>query len=290
MALVRQVMRNTCVAVAGARQTRRVLLVAGVVAGAALVAGCGSHARVSGSLNDEDLLSTSSGSSASPSASALGRLTARPGVPTTLERTRFRRLSLGNERDGLLYVGAGYQPERPAPLALLLHGAGGSADSGLTLLRDLADDRGLILLAPDSRDGTWDVIVNSYGSDIAFIDSALAQVFGRFNVDPARVGIGGFSDGASYALSVGLMNGDLFTHLLAFSPGFSAPLRQIGRPRIFVSHGTRDEVLPIDSCSRVLVPELRSAGYDVTYREFDGPHTVPDEIKSAAVQWFAPAT
>lgn len=38
-------------------------------------------------------------------------------------------------------------------------------------------------------------------------------------IDPAHVAIGGFSDGASCALSLGLVNGDLFTHVMAFSPG-----------------------------------------------------------------------
>ena len=225
-------------------------------------------------------------SSASPNVSALGRLTARPGTPTAQERTRFRRLGLGDDRDGLLYVGAAYTPEQPAPLVVLLHGAGGSAEGALALLRDLAVDAGLIVLAPDSRAATWDVIVDEYGPDIAFLDRALAQVFGDFNVDPARLAIGGFSDGASYGLSVGLMNGDRFSHLLIFSPGFSAPASRIGTPRIFVSHGTRDDILPIDTCSRVIVPQLRRAGYDVTYREFDGPHSVPDEIRSAALAWF----
>jgi len=51
------------------------------------------------------------------------------------------------------------------------------------------------------------------------------------------VAIQGFSDGASYALSLGLTNGDLFTHVIAFSPGFAAPAEQRGRPRIYVSHG-----------------------------------------------------
>jgi phospholipase/carboxylesterase len=34
------------------------------------------------------------------------------------------------------------------------------------------------------------------------------------------VALGGFSDGASYALSLDLTNGDLFASLIAFSPGF----------------------------------------------------------------------
>jgi len=40
-------------------------------------------------------------------------------------------------------------------------------------------------------------------------------------------------------------------------------------------------------CSRRLVPGLRRAGYDVTYREFDGPHTVPLELSREAADWFA---
>ena len=98
--------------------------------------------------------------------------------------------------------------------------------------------------------------------------------------------VGGFSDGASYALSLGITNGDLFTHVMAFSPGFMAPAGQMGSPRIFVSHGTRDGVLPIDRCSRRIVPELEHGGYDVRYREFAGGHTISNEIALEAVGWF----
>jgi len=54
---------------------------------------------------------------------------------------------------------------------------------------------------------TWDVILGQYGPDIAFIDSALAQTFSRYAFDPNHIAVG-FSDGASYALSVGITNGD----------------------------------------------------------------------------------
>ena len=103
---------------------------------------------------------------------------------------------------------------------------------------------------------------------------------------PARVAIGGFSDGASYALSLGLANGDLFTHVIAFSPGFITPAPPAGRPPIFVSHGTEDQVLGIDVTSRRIVPRLKSAGYTVTYREFTGPHTVPTPIAREALEWL----
>lgn len=216
-----------------------------------------------------------------------GRLAARPLQQAAHAATSgVHPLELGRGRDGLLYVPQGYSAERPAPLALLLHGAGGNAQHGLAPLLPLADTAGLLLLAPDSRRQTWDVILGRYGPDIAFIDQALAQTFSRYTIDPAYVAIGGFSDGASYALSVGITNGDLFTTIVAFSPGFLAPADQVGQPRIFIAHGTHDTVLPIAACSRRIVPQLQAAAYDLHYQEFDGPHTVPPEIARAGCTFF----
>jgi phospholipase/carboxylesterase len=168
----------------------------------------------------------------------------------------------------------------------MLHGAGGNAQHGLSLLQQFADASGTLLLAPDSRSRTWDVIFDRYGADVSYIDRALAQTFGRYAVDRLRIAVGGFSDGASYALSLGLTNGDLFTHVIAFSPGFMAPTGHEGSPRLFISHGTRDRVLPIERCSRRIVPQVKGAGYDVLYREFDGAHVVPSEIAREAHEWF----
>ena len=220
------------------------------------------------------------------------RLSARPQTrPQGGLSAGLRPLGLAPRRDGLLYVPAGYRADRPAPLAVLLHGAGGNAHHGIALLKDLADAAGLLLLAPDSRHATWDIIADdAYGPDVAFLDRALGQLFRDAVVDAAKVAIGGFSDGASYALSLGLTNGDLFTHVIAFSPGFMAPAEQRGRPRIFVSHGTQDKVLRIDPCSRRLAPLIRRAGHDLRYQEFEGPHTVPPEMALDALDWFLPGT
>jgi predicted esterase len=116
------------------------------------------------------------------------------------------------------------------------------------------------------------------------LDRVLDEVLDSHPVE--RMMIGGFSDGASYALSIGLTNGDLFDAVLAFSPGFAAPLVAHGKPRVFVSHGTDDRVLPIDSCSRQLVPALQALDYPVTYEEFDGGHDVPERVVDRAVSWM----
>ena len=225
-----------------------------------------------------------------PEAVLEGRLSARPvtlwldaPVPTPIG---LQRLDLGEGREGFLYVPNGYSTDQPTPLVLSLHGAGGNACQGLALLQSLADEIGFLLLAPSSYQQTWDVIRGGYGSDVLLIDRALEQTFNRYNVDPTHVGIGGFSDGASYALSLGITNGDLFSHVIAFSPGFMAPTAQEGTPRFFISHGKEDQVLPVDRCSRRIVPQLEKAGYDVHYQEFEGGHRVPENISEGAVTWF----
>lgn len=215
-----------------------------------------------------------------------GNLSARPGMPPESVTPGLHRLWLDRERDALLYVPVGVSANRPAPLAVMLHGAGGTGHSAISLLRPLADEAGMVLLAPDSRGRTWDIILGAYGPDVAFLQRALQAAFARCRVDAEHVAVGGFSDGASYALSLGVANGDLFTHVLAFSPGFMAPPEQRGAPGIYVSHGTGDAVLPIAQCSRRLVPRLQTAGYDVLYREFEGPHTVPYDVAREAVEWF----
>ena len=174
----------------------------------------------------------------------------------------------------------------PMPLVVMLHGAGGNGMSA-RIRYPLADELGFIMLAPDSRDErTWDELLGAFGPDEEFIGAAVRSTMARCSIDRRRVALAGVSDGASYALSLGVGNGDIFSHLIAFSPAFVLPSRVRGKPRIFISHGTRDQVMPIESTGRNVVRRMKALGYDVTYREFDGGHAVPDPISREAFEWF----
>ncbi len=196
-------------------------------------------------------------------------------------------LELGLGRDGYVYI-----PQRtidsamPAPLILLFHGAGGEALGILKPFQELADETGVILLAPESRGRTWDCVRGGFGEDLDFVDLALEQTFSRYSIKPSHLAVGGFSDGASYALSLGIPNGSLFTHILAYSPGFVAPFEIDSNPRIFISHGTADRVLAIDRCSRRIVPHLQRTGFDLQYVEFTGGHSIPELIARESLAWF----
>jgi phospholipase/carboxylesterase len=217
-------------------------------------------------------------------AGGAGRFKARPGKPAQTVKPGVTDLGLAQGRDASLYVPANYDPGKPWPFLVMLHGANGRIP-GFRAFSRMASAAGMVVLEPDARRQTWDFDFSG-GGDLAFLDRALADVFARVNVDPRRLALGGFSDGGSYALSAGLPNGDLFTHLLAFSPGFMQPPSRQGKPAIWVSHGTRDEILPVEASRERIVPQLKQWGYAVHYREFDGPHGVTPEVVKESFHWF----
>jgi phospholipase/carboxylesterase len=215
-----------------------------------------------------------------------GRLAARPNATSAKPIPGQSNLEVDPARDAILLI-----PKKleggPIPLLVLLHGAGGRAEAVLSRMGSAPDETGVAVLAVNSRYHTWDAIRHDFGPDVTFLNRALEKVFERIPVDKERIAIGGFSDGATYALSLGLINGDLFNRVVAFSPGFVVEGATHGKPRFFISHGTSDTILPIDRCSRRIVSDLRKAGYEITLREFDGGHTVPADIALEGLRWVA---
>jgi phospholipase/carboxylesterase len=226
------------------------------------------------------------GASTSEFSPVEGRLAARPHAPSKTATVGASAMGLDPARDAFLYIPKSYRADTPAPLAVLLHGAGQEAHELFNPLQPLADEFGLVLAAPNSRDSSWDIRYGAFGDDVAFINKMLERVFDAVNIAPSKISLCGFSDGASYALSLGPTNGDLFGHVVAFSPGFMVHPNAVGRPKIFITHGTADRILNIDATSRKLVPSLKSEGYDVQYREFDGPHTPPRQYIRDVVKWM----
>ena len=207
---------------------------------------------------------------------------AAPGAPPFGES----RLGISNDgRDGVLYVPKSYKESTPVPLLIMLHGFAGWADEMKSTFA-LAEEFGVVVIAPESRALTWGQAAPGFDPDVKFISAAYRKVTNAINVDPARVGLGGRSDGAGYALSMGLAYGDIFNHVIVFSGGMMNPIRRKGMPRVFISHGTNDRQMPIELTGRQYAETLKSEGYDVTYREYDGGHGTPPEIAREAFRWL----
>lgn len=214
-----------------------------------------------------------------------GRLRARPRPNTKSTAVGLRALGLDVSRDA--YLSAPADVSKPVPLLVAFHGAGQSATWMMNTIGAIAMESGVAVLAPYSRDATWDAIRGDYNADVSFIDRALEKTYSLLAVDPARVALGGFSDGATYALSLGRINGDAFPCVAAFSPGFVIDGTPAGKPEFFITHGTADTILPIERCSRRIVPALQREGYAVTYKEFEGGHKVDPTLAREAMRWIA---
>jgi phospholipase/carboxylesterase len=171
-------------------------------------------------------------------------------------------------------------------LAVVLHGAGQAPADALRAFHGGWREPGLVLIAPASKGQTWSILRSEQDLDLESVNFALAAAYKRCRIDRRRIAVGGFSDGATYALSLGVSNGDLFPAVMALSPGGIVGGNQVGVPRFFVSHGTLDSVLPIAQAGDAVVKKLRAAGYHVTYRRFRGGHEASEATSAAAIRWF----
>ena len=231
-----------------------------------------------------------------PAAAAGPEIAARaPATPPANAEKRSGVLNLAGNTYAYLPKGL---TGAPAPMLLVLHGAGGQASEMLEQYRDDADKHGIVLLIPNATKGTWDMINDlkgklgaefnvtpRYGKDLKAIDDGLADLFTKVAIDPARVGVLGFSDGATYGLSIGTANPQLFRTVIAFSPGPAFLGKIDPTQRIFISHSENDKVWPY-STTRGHVARLRVKKADVMFESHDGGHTIPADVNDKAFAFF----
>lgn len=197
-------------------------------------------------------------------------------------------LKIRSYRDTLVYIPEAASKFQKVPCVLSLHGATQNAERGISLFQKMSDEHGFMIVAPASASTTWEN-GNPGGADFDNVDESLAISFSLRNVDPTRISIAGFSDGASYSLFMGLSNGDLFNSVMAFSSGYIAGGRRAGKPPVFLSHGTADPIFPIEATGRVVETDLKKAGYAVTFRQFEGRHAFPPDVAADAAKWLMAA-
>jgi len=208
-----------------------------------------------------------------------------------------RLFALPDRAVGYVPASAGLRP----PLLVLLHGAGHRQAEMVRDFEAEADERGIVLLAPDSRGSTWDAVSDAEGPPD--VDSPLSRKFGhRFSrsrdadrveaaisalatilpVDRKRTALAGFSDGATFALAMGMSRDHDFSAVIAWSPGIAIETENPARGRkVLVSHGRQDALLKFSVTCGDIVPLLRSEGGDVSFLPFDGGHDAPTAVKDA---------
>jgi phospholipase/carboxylesterase len=230
---------------------------------------------------------TETGSGSTPPTSP--RLSARPSAVERSLAPGTTRLRV-DQTEIVAYLPASALARPRVPLMLFLHGALRTVEYFMDGFRPMADSTGVMVVMPYALRGTWDAVRATFGPDVSGIDAALGWAFRGVPVDPRSLALTGFSDGATYTLALGRANGDLFTRLVAYAPGFLLPVSTVGRPPIVISHGTADTVLSYQRTVDTIVPALREQGYPVDFRSFDGPHGVDGDVAFEQMQILAAAS
>lgn len=146
----------------------------------------------------------------------------------------------------------------PAPLVVMLHGGGGSGaqveqQTGLTAT---ADQEGFMVAYPDgsgrSKLLTWNAGTccgyarDQRVDDVSFIRAMLDAVAAEFRVDPARVYVTGFSNGAMMAYRLGCELTDRITAIAPVSGALNIEPCTPSRPlSVLHIHGDADQNVPI---------------------------------------------
>lgn len=216
---------------------------------------------------------------------------------------RFPEETLGAPPNGLAKISNGtthaflltppvIDPARRYPLITVLHGAGRQDELLCKGYRDEAAARDTLFLIPRSTDVTWDLLTGANRPDLDFLEQTYAGIYARLPVDPERRALIGYSDGASYALALGLSNPRHFSAVMGWAAGFVAiDTRLIGpddpKPRILLEHGTHDVVFPFEQVCRPNVELLRQRGYEVDLRiDEGGIHWPSRAFQTTALDWF----
>ena len=160
---------------------------------------------------------------------------------------------------------------RRYPLVTVLHGAGRREEMLVKAYRGEPGTRDALFLIPRSHHPTWDLIAADDRPDLDFLEWAYDLIYRRYPVDPDRQGLIGYSDGASYALSVGLSNPGIFRAVMGWAAGFlvldeAAASEEHPKPSVLLEYGTHDQLFPFERVALPMRERLEQMGYAVTFR------------------------
>ncbi len=164
-------------------------------------------------------------------------------------------ISSGKKRRYLLYVPHSYDPHKPVPLVISLHGykdypARQMRKSGWNRL---AEEEGFIVVYPWGSGipfgwKYYDYLDPSKNPtpDIIFISDLIDQLQKQFNIDPKRIYANGLSNGGGMALALSCTLSDRIAAIGSVVGGYFYPLEACHSSRpvpMIAFHGTADKLV-----------------------------------------------
>jgi len=174
----------------------------------------------------------------------------------------------GSIRGYVEFVPSSYDSETPMPLVLNLHGytSNGIAQTAYSLLHNVAEEEGFIVVAPDGLlddQGIthWNAGWGSDVDDLGFLEFLIDELSVKYNIDQNRIYSTGMSNGGYMSYSLACFLNHRIAAIASVTGSMVQPhlngLCQPERPvPVLQFHGTDDLTVPYEGS------ELFSAGID----------------------------
>ena len=176
-------------------------------------------------------------------------------------------VSSGEERTYRLYVPKSYDPARPTPLVVSLHGAGlwGAVQMEMSRWNAVADEQGLLVVYPSGRGGRGPRVwragqEGSSAKDIRFIAKLIDTLKASYNIDPARIYADGLSNGGGMAFLLSCTLSDRIAAIGLVASAQFLPWSGCTDPRpvpMIAFHGTEDRFTPYHGGQSWVAPDHR---------------------------------
>jgi len=197
----------------------------------------------------------------------------------------------GKARHYVLYVPRNYEPGKPWPLIVFLHGIGERGSDGLaqtevgigTAIRQHPERFPCLVVMPQCPENVkWSKAVQD-------IDTCIEETRENYNIDPDRIYLTGLSMGGYGAWQYGAENAQKFAAIMPIcGGGHLEDAEKLARVPIWAFHGAKDKTVPPKQ-SRRMVDAVKKAGGDVRYTEYeDLEHNSWDRAyaEKEAIEWL----
>ena len=201
-------------------------------------------------------------------------------------------VSSGEAREYLLHVPKSYDPSRPAPLVISMHGADlwPAAQMEISRWNTVADENGFIVVYPSGVGGRGPRVWRMDGEapDVHFIADLIDRLEASYNIDPSRIYADGLSNGGgmAFVLSCTLSDRVAAVGLVASAQLLPWSWCTDRRPVPMIAfHGTGDRLAPYHGGTSPVVPRhpLPSIpDWTASWARRNGCGAKPDESAVAA--------
>ena len=203
-------------------------------------------------------------------------------------------VSGGEKRKYLLHVPKKYDPSKPAPLVVVIHGFAQwpANQAQVSQWNPLANEKGFIVVYPSGtgmpkrwRGTGFGTPVKDPLIDVSFISALIDKLEGQYNIDPSRIYVTGLSNGGGMSLRLSCALSDRIAAIGGVAGAYLYPVEKCERTRsvpMMVVHGDADKVVPYHGgpSHSFEVPFPSIPGWVKDYASFNNcqgdPQTIPD--------------